>query len=293
MSFKIKDSYESKIFHTTRGLVGHIAERGICVQHHPLENLNYFEDDGDEYIYHTFKSGRWVGKTSEVFSFAKSTTISINRATIKHDGLLPSEKKKAEKLAQENMTRIDINLESVFPSITLDDGTETSLVSDWIKNDSIKKGSGYVWRMKRYYEFFEDYEGHPEHVVVGYDAESEDDFLIVYALTTSPSSGWRDQIRTNVSSGKRLSRADSDSEVSFIAKHGELLNDEKSKINGKLRFILVTMKLDIKNRLREMSRKRKKRVIENLEVKPLCPSCNSKTTGEGNFCQICGQKLIL
>lgn len=118
-----------------------------------------------------------------------------------------------------------------------------------------------------------------EHVLVGLDAESDDDFLIAYALTTSPPSGWYDQESMSVP-------------PEFVAEHGEIMDENGEMIRGKLNFVIFTMKLDIKNRLREISRKRiKKTPDESVQSPPICPSCNAELSIGANFCQICGAKL--
>ena len=260
VSYTIRDSYTTHVFKTIKGLIGYMEESGI-----PKSTSEELRTGR-----RIFESGRWKGhNANEVFSFSRNTSLSINRAIVKERDY--QKRRELRKEAQENMTRIDINLDAVFPSITLDEGIETRLVSDCIEASQPWRRLGFV-NLKEYTDFFDSVWGHPKHVLVGLDAESDDDFLIAYALTTSPPSGWYDQESMSVS-------------PEFMDENGEM-------IRGKLNFVIVTMKLDIKNRLREISRKRiKKTPDESVQSPPICPSCNAELSIGANFCQICGAKL--
>ena len=145
MSFTIRDSYTTRVFQTIKGLIGHMEESGI-----PKTTYSEFKITDPR----AFGSGRWKGRNpDEVFSFSRNTSISINRALINERDYNKRSQLRGE--AQANMTRIDINLETVFPSITLDDGTETRLVSAWIKTHHHGRRFGFV-DLKQYTDFFDN-----------------------------------------------------------------------------------------------------------------------------------------
>ncbi len=293
MSFKIRDSYQTKTFNTWDGLKGHMSEeyippiylhRGAYVGHdHRLDARS-----------EKMKTGRWKGKTpDEVFSFARRARISINRdpTAYRNGGVrdFDTRRENREKALARN-TRIDINLEEIFPSVSLEDGTETSLICDWIRNDRFYnrgwKTYGFNCNVKNQDDFFDNEWGNPEHVVVGIDAESEEDFLIAYALTTSPSHGW--VLRQYQEGHPDPSEFDSDDRAVLAP---EFADENGGLARGKINFVLITIKLDIKNRLKEMARKRKKKVSEVVTDSLFCPNCNGESTIGANFCQLCGSKL--
>jgi ribosomal protein L40E len=290
VSFKIRDTYEAISFNTWKGLIGHMEDSYIP----PISSASHMDDSVQK-----MKSGRWAGRhPHEVFSFARNARISINREPDAYRGYgnRDSEDRKASRAkALATNTRIDIDLESIFPTVALEDGTETSLICDRIDNSVygdrfIKKRRGFKCTIKNQGNFFDTEWGVAQHVVVGLDAESDDDFLTVFALTTSPSHGWI--LRQNQEGHPDYSEFDNDRNAilapEFSDENGELAR-------GKLKFVLVTIKLDILNRLREISRKRRKKiskdVVQHEPELSACANCNAESTIGAKFCQMCGAKL--